>query len=95
MLIGNILRKYGLVKAVNREFAFSAKAMRANENRPTSLQYSRKKQCNIISTVKEEKITRFYERDVNSGATTGKKDTQGKEAEAHLVWHNSETVSDF
>jgi hypothetical protein len=34
-----------------------------------------KKQCNIISTATEEKITRFYERDVNSRATTGEKDT--------------------
>jgi hypothetical protein len=54
MLRGNILRKYVLVKAANRELGFSAKAMRANENRPSSLQYSRKNLCNIISTVTEE-----------------------------------------
>ena len=70
MLRGNILRNYGLLKAANGEFGFTAKARRANGNRPTSLQYSRKKQCNIISTATEEKITRLYEPDVNSRATT-------------------------
>ena len=55
---GNILRKYGLGKAANREFGFSAKAIRANQYRPTNLQYSRKKQCNRISIATEENITR-------------------------------------
>ena len=76
ILAGKILKKYRLVKVAQREFGFSPKAMRANEKRPTSLQYTRKKQCNRISKASDEKIKGFLERDDNSRATTGKKETR-------------------
>ena len=84
MLRGNILKKYGLVKAAeNLDFQ---QKQRGQKNRPTSLQYSKKKQCNIIRTATEEEITGFYERD-NSRATWKE---EGKPAEVLLEQHNSE-----
>ncbi|KAK7131742.1 hypothetical protein R3I93_018339 [Phoxinus phoxinus] len=52
--------------------------MRSNEKRTTALTYTRKKQKNSISPATEEKIKQFLERDENSRASTGKKDTVTK-----------------
>lgn len=48
--------------------------MRANKERPTSLQYFRSSQSNI-SKADEVEVQHFFERDDNSRATTGKKET--------------------
>lgn len=61
-----------------REFGFSPRRMRSNEKRTTALTYTRKKQKNSISPATEEKIKQFLERDENSRASTGKKDTVTK-----------------
>lgn len=75
IMAGKILKKYRLLKMARTEFGFSAKRMRNNEKRSAALKYTRKKQKNSITTDTEEKIKQFLERDENSRATTGKKET--------------------
>lgn len=49
--------------------------MRANQKRPSSLEYHRKQQSNVITSADEITLAHFLERDDNSRATTGKRDT--------------------
>lgn len=77
-MAGKVLKKYRLLKMAQREFGFSPRRMRSNEKRTTAFTYTRKKQKNSISPATEEKIKQFLERDENSRASTGKKDTVTK-----------------
>lgn len=85
IMAGKILKKYRLLKMTRTEFGFSAKRMRNNEKRSAALKYTRKKQKNSISTDTEEKIKQFLERDENSRATTGKKETVTKKKQKRFL----------
>ena len=74
-MAGKILKKYRLLTMAQTEFGFSAKRKRNNEKTSAALTYIRKKQNNSISTDTVEKIKQYLERDENSRATTGKKET--------------------
>lgn len=75
VIAGKIIKKYRLGKYAHQEFRFSQKMMRANQKRPNSLDFQRKKQSNVITRADEIKVAHFLERDDNSRATTGKRDT--------------------
>lgn len=77
-MAGKLLKKYRLLKMAQREFGFSHKRMKNNRKRTTALTYTRKKQKNSISPATEEIIKQLLERDENSRALTGKKDTVTK-----------------
>lgn len=75
VIAGKIIKKYRLGKYARQQFSFSQKMMRANQKRPSSLEYHRKRQSNVITDTIETTVTHFLERDDNSRATTGKRDT--------------------
>lgn len=75
LVAGKILKKYRLVTMAKKEFGFSTKLIRTNMTRADKLKYTRKTQRNRVSQEVKEKITKFLERDDNSRATTGKKET--------------------
>ncbi len=63
------------MKEAQNQLGFSAKMMRKNSERPAGLHFHRKPYKNIISVDTTEKIKIFLERDNNSRATTGKRET--------------------
>ncbi|KAK0131149.1 hypothetical protein N1851_034155 [Merluccius polli] len=78
VISGKIIKKYRLGKYAHQEFGFSQKMMRANRKRPNSLDYHRKQQSNVITNTDDLTVAQFLERDDNSRATTGKRDTKTK-----------------
>lgn len=75
VIAGKIIKKYRLGKYAHQEFGFSQKMIRANQKRPSFLEYHRKQQSNVITNADEITLAHFLERDDNSRATTGKRDT--------------------
>jgi hypothetical protein len=78
VISGKIIKKYRLGNYAHQEFGFSQKMMRANRKRPNSLDYHRKQQSNVITNTDDLTVAQFLERDDNSRATTGKRDTKTK-----------------
>ena len=72
---GKIMKKYRLGKYVRQELGFSQK-MKENQKRPSSFEYPRKQQSNVITNADEKTFTLFRERDDNSRLTTGKRGTK-------------------
>lgn len=75
IVAGRIVKKYRVASMLKKEFGFSSKLQRANVMRTNKLEYTRKKQQNKIGQDVRKMIEEFLERDSNSRATTGKKET--------------------
>lgn len=75
LIAGQIIKKYRLGQYANQQFGYSLKMRRANQTRPRSLIYHRRTQSNAFTTSDDMAVAQFLERDDNSRATTGKRDT--------------------